>query len=324
MKAVQFSEYGKPDVLQMVEVPVPELKEGYVLVQVKAAGVNFADTMKRNNQYLTHTPVPYILGSEVAGVIAEVTPEVTSFQQGDRVVAITDGGCYAEYVPVHESQLIRIPEGVDFQQAAALLLQGLTAYHILKTSGHLIPGESVLVHAAAGGVGTLAVQLAKLFGAGQVIATASTPDKLELALSLGADEAVSYLRDNWKEQVMDLTGGKGVDVVLEMVGGQVFHKSLECLAKFGRLVIYGIASQEKPVFDGSVLMHRNNSVSGFWLPRILQRPDLYKQSLQELLQYLCEGKLKLTIGEVLPFSEASHAHEKLEGRQTKGKVILVP
>jgi NADPH2:quinone reductase len=324
MKAIQFKEYGPPEVLQVVELPMPTLKPGYVLVQVKAAGVNFADTARRYGRYLAETPLPYVPGAEVAGIVTEVSPEVKNFKVGDRVVALTENGCYAEYVALHEKQLIPIPERVSFEQAAALLVQGLSAYHILKTSGRMSEGESVLVHAAAGGVGTLAVQLAKLFGAGNVIATASSPDKLDLARSLGADYGINYEEDNWVEQVMEITGGKGVDVILEMVGGQIFKKSLKCLSPFGRLVIYGRASGMETKFDPALLMQRSTSVVGFWLVDIMRNSALYRQSVAELLQFINEGKLKVIVGEVLPLTEAKKAHELLEGRQTKGKVVLLP
>ncbi|WP_019121807.1 quinone oxidoreductase family protein [Brevibacillus massiliensis] len=324
MKAIQFREYGTPDVLQVVDVPVPTAKPGEVLVQVKAVGVNFADTMRRRNRYLAKTPLPYIPGSEVAGVIAEVSPGITDYRVGDRVVALTGSGCYTESVALPVNAIFPIPEQVDFDQAAALLLQGLTAYHVLRTSGQLAPGESVLVHAAAGGVGTLAVQLAKLWGAGQVIAAASSSQKLELALSLGADVGINYSEPDWNDQVMEHTNGKGVDIVLEMVGGEVFKKSIGCLATFGRLVIYGRAGAETTQFDPSVLMQRNTSVVGFWLTRIMQRPALYRESILELLRYVGEGTLQLIIGERVPLTEARRAHELLEGRQTTGKVLLIP
>ncbi|MFM1653843.1 zinc-binding alcohol dehydrogenase family protein [Brevibacillus sp. B_LB10_24] len=324
MKAIQFQEYGTPDVLQVVDIPVPTLKPGEVLVQVKAVGVNFADTMRRRNRYLAKTPLPYIPGSEVAGVITEVSPEITQFRVGDRVVALTGGGGYAEYVTLPENAVFPIPEQVDFDQAAALLLQGLTAYHVLRTSGQFSEGESVLVHAAAGGVGTLAVQLAKLWGAGKVIATASSSQKLELALSLGADVGVNYSAADWNDQVTEHTDGKGVDIVLEMVGGEFFQKSICCLATFGRLVIYGRAGAETTQFDPSVLMQRNTSVVGFWLTRIMQRPAMYRESVRELLRYVAEGTLQLIIGERVPLTEASRAHELLEGRRTTGKVLLIP
>lgn len=324
LKAIQFNEYGKPEVLKVTDVPEPALKPSGVIVKVKAAGVNFADTMRRYNQYLTHTPLPYILGSEVSGVITEVSPEVKDFKVGDRVFALSSEGGYAEYISLHEEQIIRIPQNIDFDQAAAILLQGLTAYHILKTSGQLTQGEIVLVHAAAGGVGTLAVQLAKLMGAGQVIATSSTSDKLEIARSLGADVAINYTNDNWQDQVMEATGGKGVDIVLEMVGGDVFKKSLQCLAPFGRIVIYGQAGSDPAKINAFALMKQQVSVIGFWLPKIMQRPTLYKESVQDLLNYFDAGKLKIIVGETFPLIEAVKAHKLLETRQTTGKVVLNP
>lgn len=324
MKAVQFKEYGAPEVLQVVDVPKPTIRPRGVLVQVKAAGVNFADTARRYGQYLANTPLPYIPGAEVAGVIAEVSPEVTEFKVGDRVVALTEDGGYAEYISLHEAQLVRIPDFVDFNQAASILGQGLSAYHILKTSGQLAPGETVLVHAAAGGVGTLAVQLAKLMGAGKVIATASNLEKLDLALSLGADVGINYTEENWHKQVIAETDGKGVDVVLEMVGGDIFKNSLKCMAVNGRLVIYGRAGGQVTKFDPAILMQRNVSVVGFWLVHTLKNQTLYKNSLAELLNYIGEGKLKLIVGESLPLEEAKKAHELIEGRKTVGKVVLNP
>ena len=324
MKVIQFSEYGKSDVLKYVDVPIPKVKPGFVLVKVKAAGVNFADIMKRYGTYLAPTPLPCIPGAEVAGIVEEISPEVKHVKEGDRVVALTDEGGYAEYVLLHESQLIKIPEAVEFEEAAAILLQGLTAYHTLKTSGQLTKGETVLVHAAAGGVGIFAVQLAKLFGAGKVIATASTTEKLELAKRVGADEGVNYTDYNWSEQVMHHTNGKGVDVVLEMVGGDIFNKSIKLLGNFGRLVIYGRAGGESTNIDPSVLMQRNTSVIGFWLVRIMQRPDLYRESIDELLGYIDQGKLIVNIGEIFKLEDANFAHKKMEARQTTGKIILIP
>ncbi|UFJ43287.1 NADPH:quinone oxidoreductase family protein [Brevibacillus humidisoli] len=324
MKAIQFREYGDPDVLQVVEVPTPVVKAGEVLIQVKAAGVNFADTMRRRNQYLTKTPLPYIPGSEIAGVVVEVSSGVTRYKVGDRVTALINEGGYAEYVSLSEHKVLPLPENVQDDQAAALLLQGLTAYHLLRTSGRMSQGESVLVHAAAGGVGTLAVQLAKQMGAGQVIAAASSSEKLELACALGADAGVNYSHADWNDKVMELTEGSGVDIVLEMVGGDHVNKSLSCLATFGRLVIYGRAGGEKTQLDPSVLMHRNTSVIGFWLPHMNQDPVLYRESVKELLQYVGEGTVKLIIGERMPLAEAKRAHELLEGRQTTGKIVLIP
>ncbi|WP_413299608.1 NADPH:quinone oxidoreductase family protein [Bacillus sp. 1P10SD] len=324
MKAIQFNEYGKPEVLRVVSIPIPSMQPGHVLVQVKAVGVNFADTARRYGQYLEKTPLPYIPGAEISGVITEISPDVTDFKVGDRVVALTNNGGYAEYISLHTSQLVPLPDHVDFNQAAAILGQGISAYHILKTSGQLKKGESVLIHAAAGGVGTLAVQLAKIMGAGKVIATASSSEKLNLVSSLGADVVINYTEENWHEQVLSSTGGKGVDLVLEMVGGDIFKKSLKSLAINGRLVIYGRAGGQETKFDPAILMQRNVSVIGFWLIHILNNTELYKESVKELLNHVREGNLKLIIGEIMPLDEAEKAHELIEGRKTIGKLVLNP
>jgi len=213
---------------------------------------------------------------------------------------------------------------VDVREAVALPLQGLSAYHILKTMGRLEQGETVLVHAAAGGVGSIAVQLAKLFGAGKVIATASNEEKLNLAKSLGADETINYTEKHWPEKVLDLTNGHGADVILEMAGGEVFYQSLQSLAPFGRLVFYGMASGIPVKMNPARLMEKNQTVSGFFLTQMLAKPKLYAQSLQELLEYLQSGQLRLTIGGTYPLEEAANVHRLLQGRRTKGKLILVP
>ncbi|WP_374722364.1 quinone oxidoreductase family protein [Peribacillus tepidiphilus] len=324
MKAIQFTKFGGPEVLKKVEVEKPVPKGREVLIEIHAAAVNYADTARREGQYVVKTTLPFIPGAEVAGIVAEVGEYVTTVKPGTRVVTLIESGGYAEYAIADERSLIPIPEQLDFNQAAALPLQGLSAYHILKTMGRLQEGESVLIHAAAGGVGTLAVQLAKLFGAGKVIATASTEEKLQLAHEMGADVLINYTNENWEEQVLEATGGKGVDVALEMAGGDVFIKTLKCLATFGRLVIYGVASGEQSRFYPSSLMARNQSVIGFFLPQIMRKPELLKMSLQELFQYLAEGKLKLTIGDVFPLEEAAHVHALLQSRKTVGKLILEP
>ncbi len=324
MKVIQFEEYGKSNVLKYTEVPALELGKGEVLVEVKGAGINFADVMQRYGTYLSKTPLPYIPGSEVAGVIKEIGEGVQAYKPGDRVVALTGGGGYAEYVKLAESQLVKIPDTLDFVNATGALLQGLTAYHTLKNSANMLEGETVLVHAAAGGVGTMAIQMAKIFGAGKIIATASNGEKLELASSLGADVLINYTEEEWDKQVMKHTDGKGVDIVLEMVGGDIFSKSIDCLAPFGRLVVYGRAGMEDSKVDPLVLMKKNTSVIGFWLARIMQRPELYKESITDLMRYLDEGKLKVIIGDTFPLKDAALAQDKLEGRASTGKIVLVP
>jgi NADPH:quinone reductase len=324
MKVVQFTKYGDPEVLEMVEMERPVPTGRRVLIKVEAIGVNYADTARREGHYVVPTPLPFIPGAEVAGVVSEVGEDVTSVHIGQRVVALIESGGYAEYVNVDERGVIPIPDELDFQQAVALPVQGLSAYHILKTMGRLEEGETVLIHAAAGGVGTLAVQLAKIFHAGNIIATASTEEKRALAKQLGADAAIDYTKEGWKDEVLEYTNGKGVDVALEMAGGDIFHQTLDCLAPFGRLVVYGVASGQFTRMNPARLMGKNLSVIGFFLPQIMRKSELYQQSLQELLTYVQTGKLILAIGGVYPLEQAAEVHRLLQSRKTHGKLILVP
>jgi NADPH:quinone reductase len=324
MKVVQFTKYGDPEVLEMVEMERPVPTGRRVLIKVEAIGVNYADTARREGHYVVPTPLPFIPGAEVAGVVSEVGEDVTSVHIGQRVVALIESGGYAEYVNVDERGVIPIPDELDFQQAVALPVQGLSAYHILKTMGRLEEGETVLIHAAAGGVGTLAVQLAKIFRAGNIIATASTEEKRALAKQLGADAAIDYTKEGWKDEVLEYTNGKGVDVALEMAGGDIFHQTLDCLAPFGRLVVYGVASGQFTRMNPARLMEKNLSVIGFFLPQIMRKSELYQQSLQELLTYVQTGKLILAIGGVYPLEQAAEVHRLLQSRKTHGKLILVP
>ncbi|MFD2639956.1 quinone oxidoreductase family protein [Piscibacillus salipiscarius] len=324
MKAVQFKEFGGPDVLQNVDLEKPVPTGHEVVIEVKAVGVNFADTARREGEYVVETTLPFIPGAEVAGVVSEVGDQVEHVKVGDRVVTLIESKGYAEYAKTSEKTLIPIPDGVDFETAVALPLQGLSAYHILKTMGRIEEGETVLIHAAAGGVGTIAVQLAKLFGASKIIATASTEEKLNHAKQMGATHLVNYSEEGWEQKVLEITDGEGVDVALEMVGGDVFKQTLKCLAPFGRLVIYGVASRVQPKLYPSYLMGKNQSVIGFFLPQIMRKQKLFQNSLKELLSYLQSGQLKLTIGGVYDLEDAKKVHELLEGRQTKGKLILKP
>ena len=324
MKAIMVEEFGEPEVLRHADVERPSPGEGEVLLEVRSAGVNYADTMRRRNQYLETQDLPFTPGSEVAGIVAEVGEGVQDVAAGDRVVTLLGTGGYAEYALAPARSLIPLPEGLDFDQAAAIPLQGLTAYHCIKTSGALQEGESVLVHAAAGGVGTLAVQMAKLLGAGTVIATASSADKLDLARSLGAEVLIDYTEEDWPEKVREATEGKGADVILEMVGSDFPEKNLQCLNVFGRMVVFGAASKERGTIVPAALMKRCHAVVGFYLPQIMRRPDLFVPSLQEILAWISSGDLKLTIGGIYPLAQTAAAHSDLEGRKTTGKLILNP
>ena len=324
MKAIQADEFGEPEVLRYVDSERPSPGEGEVLIEIQAAGVNYADTMRRRNQYLVRQELPFVPGSEVAGIVAEVGEGVEDVGIGDRVMSLLGTGGYAEYGVAPAASLIPLPEGLDFDQAAALPLQGLSAYHILKTSGALQPGESVLVHAAAGGVGTLAVQMAKLMGAGKVIATASSGEKLDLARSLGADVLIDYTEDDWPEQVREATDGNGADVILEMVGGDFVEKNLRCLNLFGRMVVFGSASGERGSIVAANLMNKCHTVVGFWLVQVMSRPDLVVPSIREMLGWVASGELKIIIGETYPLERAAEAHADLESRKTTGKLLLHP
>lgn len=324
MKVIKFEQFGGPEVLQWTDADKPAPAENEVLVEVKASGVNYADTARREGQYVVPTKLPYIPGAEVAGEIVETGSGVKNFKQGDRVVALIESNGYSEYVAVDSRVLTPIPDGVDYEQAVALPLQGLSAYHVLKTMGRLEPGESVLIHAAAGGVGAIAVQLARIFGAGKIIATASTEEKLEHAKAMGATHLVNYAEEGWADKVKDITEGKGVDVALEMVGGEVFNQTVKCLAPFGRLVIFGAASGEQATFHPGQLMRKNQAVIGFFLPQIMRKPELFQSSFKELLSYMASGELKLTIGGTYPLQKAAHVHELLQGRKTIGKLVLKP
>ncbi|QHA92033.1 NADPH:quinone oxidoreductase family protein [Bacillus sp. N1-1] len=327
MKAIQLTEFGGPEVLKLIDLDVPDPKGHEVLIEIQAIGVNYADTARREGQYVVETPLPYVPGSEVAGVVKAVGEKVTSVKPGSSVVTLLgtkNATGYAEYTLADERGLIAIPEGVDPQYAVALPLQGLSAYHTLKTMGRFENGETVLIHAAAGGVGTIAVQLARLWGAKTIIGTASSEEKRKLAADMGADITIDYTKEGWEQEVLEATEGKGVDVILEMAGGDVFRKSLNCLAPFGRLVIYGVASGEQSRFYPSSLMEKNQSVVGFFLPQMMRKPSLYQKSLEELLNYMQTGELKLTIGGVFELEKAADVHRMLQGRQTKGKLILTP
>ena len=324
MKAIRVEEFGEVEVLQFVDVERPEPDEGEVLIEVRSAGVNYADTMRRRNQYVELQDLPFTPGSEVAGTVSEVGEGVDDVSVGDRVVSLLGTGGYAEYVVAPARGLIPLPAGLDFDRAAAIPLQGLTAYHCIKTSGALKDGESVLVHAAAGGVGTLSVQMAKLLGAGTVIATASSEEKLDLARSLGADVLIDYTEEDWPERVREATEGKGADIILEMVGSDFPQKNLKCLNVFGRMVVFGAASRERGTIVPANLMRRCHAVVGFYLPQIMRRPDLFVPSLQEVLGWISSDDLKLTIGGTYSLEQAADAHADLEGRQTTGKLLLNP
>ena len=321
MRAVQIEEFGGPEVLAIADVPIPEPDEGEALVEVTRAGVNFADTHQRENSYLARYELPLIPGAEVAGTLAE---PAGSLEAGSRVVALLANGGYAEYAKAPVASVFPVPDGVDDGTALALVLQGLTAWHLFATVSRIRDGESVVIHAAGGGVGSLAVQLAKSFGAGRVIATASSEEKRNLALELGADTAVDPNAEDLTAALREANGGARVDVVLEMAGGRVFDQSLDALAPFGRLVTYGIASREANEVSSGTLMRRSQAVAGFWLAHCFGRPEMTGPPLDDLFGRAARGELRAVVGGTYPMSEARRAHEDIQGRRTSGKLLLDP
>ena len=322
MKAVRFHKFGGPDVLVYEEeVPRPTPGEGEVLIKVAGAGVNFAELMRRMGSYPGAAP-PATLGLEAAGTIEEIGPEVMGFKLGDPVMARVSGG-QAEYVTADADVVFRCPASIDLVQAGGMPVILLTAYHLLKTRAQVQPGETVLVQAGASGVGTAAIQLAKLWGA-RVIATASTEDKLELTRSLGADITINYLTHDFEEEIKSLTDGEGVQVILECVGGEVLEKSLRCLAQYGRLVIYGTASGKSASLPATEIFPVNRAVLGFSIGRSPAGVLDHHAAMDEMLPHIQTGELRLIVDRVIPMAEVAEAHKHLENRGTRGKVILTP
>jgi NADPH:quinone reductase len=314
LRAIQVTEFGGPEVLELREVPEPEVADGMVAIDVTAAGINYADTHQAENTYLAPASLPLVPGGEVAGTAPS----------GERVVALLAGGGYAERAVAHPSVVFAIPDGVSDGEALGLILQGATAWHLLRTSAHMASGESVVVHAGAGGVGTLAIQLARRWGAGTIIATASSEEKRALAVELGADAAIDGSPDGLKDRIQEAAGGK-VDIVLEMVGGATFDASLAALAPFGRLVAYGQAGREQPTpVEPGALMARSRAVIGFWLVHCLSRPEMLRGAVSELLDLVAAGELRAIVGGTYPLSEARRAHEDIRARRTTGKLVLDP
>ena len=315
MRAIQMTEFGGPEVLRLADLPVPEPGPDEVLIRVSHAGLNFADTHTRTNSYVQRATLPLVPGGEVAGVREDT---------GERVVALVGSGGYAEYALAPADRVFPIPDALDDGSALAMLIQGTTAWHLYRTAARVTDGESVVVHGAAGGVGSLAVQLGHPMGAGRVIATASSESKRALALELGADVAIDPAPERLLERLLEANGGAPVDVVFEMSGGEVFEQSYRALAPFGRIVAYGIATNEpNEVSTGSLLRH-SRSVVGFYLFHCLERDDMFAQALSDLFARAAAGELKAIVGATYPLEQAARAQTDLRERRTTGKLLLDP
>ena len=322
MKAVRAQSPGGPEVLRYEDVPRPEPKAGEAVVKIEAAGVNFIDVYHRTGAYKASFPLT--LGQEGAGTVAAVGPEVVGVRVGDRVASVSMAGSYAEYAAVPAEKLVALPEQVSFEQAAAAMLQGMTAQYLTGSTYLLKAGDTCLVHAAAGGVGQLLCQAAKIHGA-TVIATAGGQEKTGIALKAGADEVIDYKTEDFEEKVKRITGGKGVQVVYDSVGKATFDKGLNCLARRGMMVLFGQSSGGVSPIDPQVL----NQKGSVYLTRptlfhyVALREELLERSSQ-VLGWIRDGVLKLTIFREMPLEKAAEAHRMLEARQTAGKVLLIP
>jgi len=324
MRAIQIQKTGGPDALELRDVPEPQPGPGQALVRLEAIGVNFIDIYLREGRYPAQLPL--IPGQEGAGVVEAVAPDVTAFKPGDRVawMSMRTQGAYAEYAVVSVSELIAVPEKVTARQAAAAMLQGMTA-HYLSHAGYVIhQGDTVLIHAGAGGVGLLLIQIAKRLGA-RVITTVSTEEKAELAREAGADETILYTREDFAERTRALTNGEGVPVVYDSVGKTTFDGSLKCLRPRGMLVLYGGSSGPVPPFD---LMQLSARGSLYITRPTLRDYTITRAELEtragDVLRWVADGSLRLRIEHDYPLAEAAQAHRDLEDRKTTGKVLLIP
>jgi NADPH:quinone reductase len=322
MKAIQVKQSGGPEVLEYVDLPTPSPKPGEALVKIHAAGINFIDVYNREGRY--KVSLPFVIGQEAAGVVADVSKDVTAVRKGDRVAYTNLMGSYAEYAAVPADRLVKIPEGVDDRQAAAAMLQGMTAHYLAYDTFPLKRGDTALVHAAAGGVGLLLIQMAHKLGA-RVFGTVSTEAKAKLAREAGADEVILYTQTDFEQEAKRLTGGKGVDVVYDSVGKTTFDKSLNVLRPRGVMVLFGGSSGGVPPFDPLILTQKGS----LFLTRpslghyVITSDELQKRA-SAVFGLISAGKLKLRIEHIYPLKDAQQAHRDLEGRKTTGKLLLIP
>jgi NADPH2:quinone reductase len=322
MKSIQVKELGGPEKLQLVETETPQPGPGQALVRIAASGVNYIDVYFRTGQY--KAPLPVMLGNEGAGTVQAAGPGVSEVAPGDRVAWAMTRGSYAEYALVPAAQLVKIPEGLDFRTAAAVMLQGMTAHYLTHSTYPLKAGDTCLVHAAAGGAGGLIAQMAKMLGA-RVFGTVSTEEKAAVARQHGVDQAILYTETDFEAEVKRLTGGRGVDVVYDSVGATTFDKSLNCLRPRGMLALFGQSSGPVPPFDPAIL----NAKGSLFLTRpglvhhLLTREELLWRA-GDVLGWTASGKLKPRIDRAYPLADAAAAHRDLEARRTAGKLLLIP
>lgn len=321
MKAIQVTQYGGPEVLEPVELDVPEPAPGQVRVEIRAAGVNFIDTYHRTGLYPLE--LPFVPGQEGAGLVHAVGDGVADLKPGDRVAYASVTGSYAQYRVIPASLLVKIPDHFSFELAAAMMLQGMTAHYLAHDTVRIGRGDTVLVHAAAGGVGLLLVQIAKMQGA-RVIGTAGSEEKIDRAGKAGADHMIPYREKNFLDEVLDLTDGDGVDVVYDSVGESTFERSLECLRTRGTMVSFGQSSGPVPPFDPRVLSKKSLYLTRPKLGDYIQDRNELVGRVNDLVRWVDERKLDVRIDSTFPLEKAADAHRRIESRESSGKILLCP
>lgn len=333
MRAVVFERFGSPDVMHLLEVPIPEPEANQALIKIEACGVNFAETLMRRNLYPISKPLPFTPGFEFAGVIHKLGSGAIhnkyGLAVGDRVVALGTGG-YSDFACAEIGNIYKIFDGLSFEEAVSLPGQGLTALFMLEES-HLRKTDTILIHAAAGGVGSFAVQIAAIMGAGQVVATASSDEKLESIAQLVDKvkpclqlDLVNYGQSDWMRNVSRLTSGLGIDILFDGVGGEIFKNSIDCMAFGGRIVVFGQASTQPTTIDPSVLMLKDQSIVGFSLHKYVFNRTRMQRGLDFLMTAVLEGRLFSNVQATFPLAQASEVHQLLEDRKTIGKLLLLP
>ncbi|MRG86490.1 quinone oxidoreductase family protein [Salinibacillus xinjiangensis] len=322
MKAIMATEFGGPDVLKYLDVDVPTIQKDEVLISVEGTSVNFADIKARKGNKGKGN-LPFIPGIDVAGVVEKVGSNVDTVKEGQRVIAFPKQGSYAEYAVANQNLTFRIPDQLDIETAIACPIVSFTSYQLLHDVARIESGETVLIHAAAGGIGTTAIQLAKLLGAGKVIGTVGSEVKIPVALEAGADHVISHDHEDFAQKVNELTNGEGANVILDSIAGWVSEKSVACLAPYGRLVHFGNASGEVGHFQTKDLHASCRSVLGFSFGTTRKkRPHLIRPVAEKVIPYLANGQLKINVGRSFSLAEAKEAQEWVESRQSTGKVIL--
>jgi NADPH:quinone reductase len=321
MKAVQITQYGGPEVMKFQDVPDPQPGEGAALVQIQAVGVNFTDTYSRSG--VNPPQLPWIVGVEGAGVVKKVGPGVTNVKEGDLVAYSGVAGSYAEQAAVLARRLVKLPPGLDAKAGAAAMLQGMTAHYLCQSTYRVQNGDKVLIHAGAGGVGLLLIQMVKRLG-GYVFTTVSTEAKAELARGAGADQVILYTRQDFADEVKQATNGQGVQVVYDAVGKTTFDKSVSCLGRRGYMVLYGQASGPVPPVDPRNLGNGSLYLTRPGLADYTATREELEQRAGDVLGWVKSGQLKLRVEHVFPLSEAAEAHRQLESRATTGKLLLIP